>query len=92
MASTPGIEISGSPFYDAQQLRLHKTGGLLMGANVERRAGMDRRVRDVGAPSGMGERRMHAERRLPTPQEARISDADWEKYFGSVARKPGDNN
>ena len=63
-----------------------------MGANVERRAGVDRRVRDVGAPSGMGERRMQAERRLPTPQEAPISEADWEKYFGSVARKSKDRN
>lgn len=63
-----------------------------MGANGERRAGADRRVRDVGAPSGLGERRVQAERRLPTPQEACISDADWKKYFGSVAKKPVDNN
>ena len=63
-----------------------------MGANVERRAGVDRRVRDVGAPSGMGERRMQAERRLPTLQEAPISEADWEKYFGSVARKAKGSN
>jgi len=44
-------------------------------------------VRDLGAPSGMSERRVQAERRLPTPQEAPISEADWEKYFGSGAKK-----
>ncbi len=58
-----------------------------MAATAERRKGTDRRVRDLGAPSGMSERRVQAERRLPTPQEAPISEADWEKYFGSGAKK-----
>ncbi len=63
-----------------------------MAATAERRKGTDRRVRDLGAPSGMSERRVQAERRLPTPQEAPISESDWEKYFGSVARKLENSN
>lgn len=63
-----------------------------MAASTERRKGADRRVRDLGAPSGMTERRVQAERRLPTPQEAPISESDWEKYFGSVTREAKGSN
>lgn len=63
-----------------------------MPANDERRRGVDRRVRDLGAPEGVDERRTQAERRLPIPQESPISEADWEKYFGPLARPPKDKN
>jgi hypothetical protein len=63
-----------------------------MAATEERRKRVDRRVRDLGAPEETGERRMRAERRLPAPQEAPISEADWEKYFGPLARPPKDKN
>ena len=63
-----------------------------MPANEERRKRTDRRLRDMGALDEIGERRVHAERRLPTPQEAPISDADWEKYFGPFGKPPKDKN
>jgi len=63
-----------------------------MPANEERRKRADRRVRDLGVPEGVDERRVRAKRRLPKTQEAPISDADWEKYFGPLARPPKDKN
>jgi hypothetical protein len=60
--------------------------------SVERRTRSDRRQRDSGPPRGSIERRRHAERRLPTAAEAEISAADFEKYFGSVARATNNND
>jgi hypothetical protein len=55
-----------------------------MDASVERRIKAERRQFDSGPPRGCFERRRHAERRLPTAEESSISDADWERYFGSA--------
>jgi len=53
---------------------------------VERRTRTDRRQFDSGPPRGCFERRRHAERRLPTAEESSISDAEWERYFGSAGQ------
>ena len=53
---------------------------------IERRVRLDRRRYDGGPPSGVAERRLHAERRLPTVAEHTISDAEWLAYFGRTKR------
>lgn len=55
-----------------------------MDAPVERRTRSDRRQFDSGPPRGCFDRRRHAERRLPSAEEGTISDAEWERYFGSA--------
>jgi len=85
------IGIATAPFYDATKCGIEHRGRD-MPANEERRKRADRRVRDLGAPDEIGERRVHPERRLPTPKEAPISDADWEKYFGPLGKPPKDKN
>lgn len=54
--------------------------------SIERRTRSDRRERDSGPPCGCIERRRQAERRLPAADEAEISAADFEKYFGSATK------
>ena len=52
---------------------------------IDRRTRTDRRKRDVGPLRGSAERRMHAERRLPSAEEATISADEFARYFGAVA-------
>lgn len=56
---------------------------------IERRSRIDRRLRDVGPPGGCCERRRRAERRLPSAEDAALSDEEFAIYFGSVARREG---
>lgn len=57
-----------------------------LAVNMDRRIRGDRRARDVGPPKGCGERRRRAERRLPSAEEAALSDEEFASYFGSIAR------
>lgn len=52
---------------------------------IERRASIERRVKDNGPPSGCSERRMRAERRLPVVEESKLSADDFVKYFTAAA-------
>lgn len=54
--------------------------------NKDRRARVDRRLRDVGPPGGCFERRRRAERRLGYAEDTALSDEEFASYFGSVAR------
>lgn len=57
---------------------------------IERRVRLDRRRHDGGPPSGVAERRLYAERRLPTVAEHTISDAGgWPISGGRSARGRG---
>lgn len=56
-------------------------------AGDERRSGLDRRADTIGVCGNGFERRRHPERRLPTFEEAALSDYDWERYFTSVAKR-----
>ncbi len=51
--------------------------------DMERRARVDRRVRDIGPPGGSFERRRRAERRLSYAEDAALSDEEFASYFGS---------
>jgi hypothetical protein len=51
-------------------------------ANSERRARLDRRLRDAGPPAGWRDRRRSRERRLPEMHEETVSESEWEMYFG----------
>ena len=53
---------------------------------MKHRQPMERRGRDTGPPRGCFERRRNAERRLPVAEEASVSDADFEIYFGAMIR------
>lgn len=57
--------------------------------DMDRRVRVDRRSRDLGPPKGCGERRRRAERRLPTAEEAALSDDEFSSYFGAIARSGG---
>lgn len=48
---------------------------------MDRRARVDRRLRDVGPPSGC------CERRLAYVKDAALSDEEFASYFGSVVRE-----
>ena len=50
----------------------------------ERRFLLERRLRDVGPPSGSADRRRLTERRVPRLAENAISDAEWQQLFGSA--------
>lgn len=54
---------------------------------MDRRARVDRRLRDVGPPSGCCERRRRVERRLDYVKDAALSDEEFASYFGSVVRE-----
>lgn len=53
--------------------------------DMDRRARVDRRQRDVGPPGGCNERRRRAERRLAYAEDAALSDDEFASYFGSLA-------
>lgn len=55
--------------------------------SIERRESLDRRVLDVGPPSGCNDRRTHTERRLPAVEVAELTPADFAKYFGSAHKR-----
>ena len=57
-----------------------------MPQTADRRARDDQRLVDTGPPRGCCERRRRAERRLPSIEESTISDAEWERLFGSHLR------
>ena len=57
-----------------------------MSHDKERRQRVDRRLRDIGPPKGWRERRRSTERRMPTVEEAAVSEDDWQKYFGNYAQ------
>jgi len=54
--------------------------------DMDRRARVDRRLRDIGPPSGCCERRRRVERRLAYVEDAALSDEEFASYFGSVVR------
>lgn len=62
-----------------------------MAFSFERRTRQERRQRDAGAPAGCYERRRRTERRLPEAAEVFLSDSDWEKLFGGMAKAPSAN-
>ena len=47
----------------------------------------DRRIEDLGPPSGWRDRRKRVERRIPVIEEIEVSEAEWLMYFGEPARK-----
>ena len=47
----------------------------------------DRRIEDVGPPSGWRDRRKRVERRIPMTEEIEVSEAEWLTYFGGPARQ-----
>ena len=49
----------------------------------KRSAHSDRRVDDIGPPSGWLDRRKRVERRIPETVEIEVSEADWTLYFTS---------
>ena len=53
----------------------------------KRRAHSDRRVDDIGPPSGWLDRRKRVERRIPETLEIEVSEADWALYFTSRSEK-----
>lgn len=55
-----------------------------MNSTVDRRVRKEQRQFDAGPPRGCFERRRRPERRLPKAEESSISDAEWERYFGSA--------
>ncbi len=54
--------------------------------NPERRVRIEQRQRDIGPPKTCGERRKKAERRLPSLEEAEMSDSEWQLYFGNLQK------
>lgn len=66
------------------------THGFIM--NMDRRARVDRRLRDVGPPGGCCERRRRAERRLAYAEDAALSAEEFASYFGAVARNGGNQS
>lgn len=48
---------------------------------LERRVWRERRVRDVGPPSGHADRRRATERRIPSITDSTISDDEWRQLF-----------
>ena len=57
-----------------------------MTTELERRLRAEQRVIDLGPPKGCCERRKKAERRMPSLQEAAMSDEEWQLYFGTKAQ------
>ncbi len=53
----------------------------------KRSACNDRRVDDIGPPSGWLDRRKRVERRIPETVEIEVSEADWALYFESCSTK-----
>ena len=64
----------------------------IMPQTADRRVRNDQRLDDSGPPRGCCERRRRAERRLPSIEESMISDAEWERLFGSHSRDQTANN
>ena len=53
---------------------------------VDKRSGCgDRRVDDIGPPSGWQDRRKRVERRIPEAVEIQFSEAEWALYFTNHA-------
>jgi len=50
------------------------------------RGRQDRRRGESTLPVGCFERRHNAERRLPEMEVLRLSDMDWQKYFGPSSK------
>ena len=50
----------------------------------------DRRIEDVGPPSGWRDRRRHVERRIPKTEEVEVTDEEWATYFANPSRKSAD--
>ena len=42
----------------------------------------DRRIEDVGPPTGWRDRRKGVERRIPVTEEVDVTDSQWARYFG----------
>ncbi len=51
----------------------------------KRSARGDRRLEDIGPPSGWQDRRKRVERRIPETVEIEVSEAEWALYFTSHA-------
>lgn len=52
-----------------------------MSKDTSQRKSEDRRTEDHGPPNGWRDRRRTVERRLPSVEEAVISESEWHKYF-----------
>lgn len=51
---------------------------------VDRRSSCsDRRIEDIGPPSGWKDRRRHVERRIPETLEIEVTEAEWVLFFES---------
>ncbi len=48
-----------------------------------RAAPTDRRIEDIGPPSGWRERRKRVERRIPETREIEVTADEWATYFGA---------
>lgn len=51
------------------------------------RGRQDRRTGESTLAAGTYERRRNAERRLPEMEVLRLSDMDWQKYFGPSGKR-----
>jgi hypothetical protein len=58
----------------------------------ERRVRFEQRQRDIGPPKICAERRKKAERRMPNLEEAEMSDAEWQLYFGNTQKAGAPND
>ena len=65
-----------------------------MTRKLTERTPTDRRDEDIGPPAGWKDRRHTTERRIPTVEEATVSEDEWLAYFtprptGTAANQPG---
>ena len=51
----------------------------------------DRRIEDVGPPTGWRDRRKGVERRIPVTEEVDVTDSQWARYFGSRSVDAAEN-
>lgn len=59
-----------------------------MGRKFERRFCVDRRLEELGPPSGWKDRRRRTERRIPEIAVCEVSESEWLLYFGGASRQP----
>ena len=64
----------------------------IMPQTADRRVRNDQRLDNSGPPLGCCERRRRTERRLPSIEESMISDAEWERLFGSHSHDQNASN
>jgi hypothetical protein len=57
-----------------------------MSRKFERRYCVDRRLEELGPPSGWKDRRRRTERRIPEIGVCEVSESEWLHYFGGVGK------